>query len=825
MINLFLKKGYLLLLFSICSISLSASENALQKLTAFAKHFATFANNYPQEKVYLHFDNTSYYQGENIWFKAYVVTAEQNALTRLSKTLYVELLTPEGNIVESKKLKIENGQCHGEFFVRDSVPSGYYEMRAYTRSMLNFGKDAVFSRVFPVFEKPLKAGHYESRKIRERYSYLKVPGPRADYSQKGSLNVSFFPEGGNLIAGVRSKVAFKATGHEGENALVEGAVYDALGEKVAEFSNEFKGMGTFEFTPGTGKYTAKVQYNKSSYSFDLPQAMPSGYAFSVDNASDENMDIRIQKSDGLAPDSLGLTLACRGKVYVFDEEFLNAGNSLLVTIPKRLLPTGVIQISLFNTHGEVLCERLAFVDHHSQMKMNVIQNKSQYQPFEKVDMDFQVNDNRGVPVETTFSVAVRDAATTSGAVYADNILTNLLLSSEVKGYIENPGYYFESNDPSRKAALDLLLLTQGWSRYVWKQMAGVTPFEVRHPIEKSLLIEGRVLSSFKKKQMENVDVSMILMKDSLSQKGTCVTDKEGKFNLALEDFYGKAELILQTKEKSKRKENYILLDRIFSPEVKPYSCFEKQIPGIIPINITSDTTSVLTNTIPSKKAPLEARIPIDKKSHLLKEVTVKGKKRWKLEDDVLKYANIVYDVEKTVDQNLDKNEEEPTNIEQFLLQTNPYFSSTQYGDSMVYTYKQRRIGFFLNDGRVTFPVYEIMTDRIEKVIIIERQDLPNFGGIYLYTYKDGYRRIDPIGIRKTKLEGYSYSKEFFNPRYDRVILPDEKDYRRTLYWNPDVKTDANGKASISFFNNSSCVHMRVSAETVTKNGEIGSLNH
>ncbi len=678
-------------------VYLSASDNALQKLTTFAKHFATFANNYPQEKVYLHFDNISYYQGENIWFKVYIVTAEQNALTRLSKTLYVELLTPEGNVLESKKLKIENGQCHGEFALRDTMPSGFYEVRAYTRCMLNFGNDAAFSRVFPLFEKPLKAGHYESRKIRERYGYLKVPGPRADYSQKGSLNVSFFPEGGNLIAGVKSKVAFKATGHEGENALVEGAVYDAQGVKVAEFSNEYNGMGTFEFTPGFGKYTAKVQSNKSSYSFDLPQAMPSGYAFSVDNTSDENMDIRIQKSDGLAPDSLGLTLACRGKVYVFDEEYLSTGNSLLVTIPKRLLPTGVIQISLFNTHGEVLCERLAFVDHHSQMKMNVIQNKSQYQPFEKVDMDFQVNDNRGIPVETTFSVAVRDAATTSGDIYADNVLTNLLLSSEVKGYIENPGYYFESNEPSRKAALDLLLLTQGWSRYAWKQMAGVTPFVVRHPIEKSLLIEGRVLSSFRKKQKENVDVSMTLMKDSLSQRGTCVTDKEGKFNLALEDFQGKAELILQTKEKGKRKENYILLDRVFSPEVKPYSYFEKQIPNITPIKITNDTASVLTDTIPSKKASREVRIPIDKKSHLLKEVTVKGKKEMTLEDEVLPYANIVYDVEKTVDQNLDKNTEEPTNIVDFLLQTNPYFSSTQYGDSMVYTYKQSRTGFFLNN--------------------------------------------------------------------------------------------------------------------------------
>ncbi|MDP4271334.1 MAG: carboxypeptidase-like regulatory domain-containing protein, partial [Bacteroidota bacterium] len=487
------------------------------KLTSFTQHFATFAKDYPQEKVYLHFDNTAYFLGETMWFKAYVVTAERNGLSSLSKTLYTELVTPEGNIVSTKKYKIENGQCHGEFQLPDSMYSGFYEVRAYTRYMLNQEKEYLFSRVFPVYEKPKKAGEYNLRKIRERYYSQRVPGQRKVYEQKGSLSMTFYPEGGNLVVGLKSKVAFKATGKEGENAIVSGEILDAQGNKVSEIETTYLGMGTFEFTPGAGKYTAKVHYNDKEYSVELPQALSAGFAMTVDNTDNDKINLLIQKSPQLVSDSLGITFSCRGKLYASDYAVMGAENMTALSIPSRMLPTGVSQITLFNRAGEVLSERLVFVNHNSQMKISAVQDKREFQPFEKVNMDFQLNDLKGNPVETTFSVAVRDAASSTYNPYNDNILSNLLLSSELKGYIENPGYYFESDDPARRAALDLLMLTQGWSRYVWKEMAGVTKHEVKHPIEKSLVIEGRVLSLSKKKPKPNVEVLMFMtLPDSTS---------------------------------------------------------------------------------------------------------------------------------------------------------------------------------------------------------------------------------------------------------------------------------------------------------------------
>ncbi len=836
----------LLLFFCLQEISLHATENkpAAQQLNSFAQHFSTFAKDYPQEKVYLHFDNTAYFLGETIWFKAYVVTAERNSLSPLSKTLYTELVTPEGNIVTTKKFKIENGQCHGEFQLPDSMYSGFYEVRAYTRYMLNQEKEYLFSRVFPVYEKPKKAGEYNLRKIRERYYSQRVPGQRKVYEQKGALMMTFYPEGGNLVIGLKSKVAFKATGKEGENAIVSGEVLDAAGNKVSELETTYLGMGTFEFTPGVGKYTAKVRYNDKEYSFELPQALSNGYAMTVDNSEKDDMTILIQKSPQLVADSLGITISCRGKLYTSDYVIVNNENKAALSLPCRMLPSGVSQITLFNRAGEVLSERLVFVNHNSQMKISIVQDKRSYQPFEKVNMDFQLNDMKGNPVETTFSVAVRDAASSTYNPYNDNLLSNLLLSSELKGYIENPNYYFESDDPGRRAALDLLMLTQGWSRYVWKEMAGVTRHEVKQPIEKSLVIEGRILSLTKKKPKPNVEVLMfVTLPDSTSQRGTCMTDNEGKFSFVLTDFKGKAKLTLQTKENGIRKENNIILDRMFSPEYKCYSFMEKQNPESVivrtdSISVKEDTlNTIIPKDIALLKPENDVKFSIDKKNHQLKEVVVKGKKKFIREGEGLGNANIVYDVETSVDDLIDKAEDLPVSIGEFLIHSNPYFL---YGVSGC-RYKGKKVVSILNNNFWGSGVPALLINEVKTITIHESsgtslrylgQIAPDNEGnmfqlsgdevvVFVYTYKDLHIRTTPEGIRQTSFLGYAYTKEFFQPNYEKALLPDEKDYRRTLYWNPDVKTDANGKATISFFNNGSCKAMNVSAETVTERGVIG----
>ena len=188
-------------------------DSDLSKFFPFIRRLNRLSNQISHEKVYLHFDNTSYYQGDNIWFKCYVTSA-QNQLSRLSKTLYVELLNPGGEIVDKRVLKIENGQCYGDFTL-NQLPfySGFYEVRAYTKYMLNFGDDVIFSRLLPVFDKPKAQGNYEEKEMSRygKWGTGNYPMKRERPIKGKTVNLRFFPEGGNLIQGVKSRVAFEAT--------------------------------------------------------------------------------------------------------------------------------------------------------------------------------------------------------------------------------------------------------------------------------------------------------------------------------------------------------------------------------------------------------------------------------------------------------------------------------------------------------------------------------------------------------------------------------------------------------------------------------------
>ena len=284
--HVLIKSSFFLLIMTIQALP-AQDITAIHKIKSFSQHFEAFSKSYPQEKVYLHFDNTSYYLGESIWFKAYAVGAGRNSLSNMSKILYVELLNSEGYIVETKKLKLENGECHGDFKLNASNYGGFYEVRAYTRYMLNFDVANYFSRIFPVYDTP-KIPEVYTALITERPNSQRIPKIRPENNQKEQLSLNFFPEGGNMIQDVTSKVAFKATTLNGENASISGSVFNERNEKLMDINTENKlGTGSFEFTPAAGKYYAKVSCNGHEYRFNLPVAQPKGYVMTINNSNEE----------------------------------------------------------------------------------------------------------------------------------------------------------------------------------------------------------------------------------------------------------------------------------------------------------------------------------------------------------------------------------------------------------------------------------------------------------------------------------------------------------------------------------------------------------
>lgn len=860
------------ILLFISLLSHAQNDDVIEKLTSFAASANIFANYFPQEKVYLHFDNTSYYIGDDIWFKCYVVTSPLTKPTLLSKTLHVELLTPDGEVIENKLLKIENGQCNGNFILNKRLMrGGFYEIRAYTKYMLNFDNSYLFSRVFPVYDKPEKEGDYSARNMTVARSEVKKK--RKNEKEPKDVNISFYPEGGNLVTGVESNIGFVATDKDGAQIGVRGSIINSRNEEVTQFSTQHNGMGQFTLLPDGNTYKAKIEYKGNSYTGELPKSKQTGYVLHIDNSQKDSISVRVTKNGSTPSQMVGLVSMSRDKLGTFNVLNMTASNDERLRIPVKKHAGGVCQFILFDQAGKILAERMFFVNYNNYLSIKQSQNKSNYAPYEKVEMDFEINDKLNNSVETVFSLSVRDADNEMEPLYQDNILTNLLLSSDIKGYIDNPSYYFEADDEKHRQDLDLLLMTQGWSRYEWKYITGAEPVNPKYEPEQGVLIDGTVTSLTMKRPRPNTDLSVILSNaaDSVDfMSSSCITDSLGKFKMYA-DITGKWVAVLQTKEKdkNKKKDYNILLNSLFSPDPRPYKF--KDTAFTLANNVNK--AKVSDNFLPGNfdEVPEDSiTLGIDQRVHHLAGVEITEKALNTIKEQDLATANVIYDAQDKLDEIIDKGEYVGEDIYEYLIKINPNFrivrSGSAEGDK--FYYKNRAVRFVINNRPILGGLYgeeiakllysdgdngmgqagnnqysdvdgtyrgSIGVSDIETVAISESlgtiskyirssslnaENPSKFGAVvFLYTLPGDVYRGKRAGIRRTKIDGYALSKEFYGPDYE--LLPPEPDYRRTLYWNPNVKTDSSGKAKISFYNNSTCRSMSISAETITDNGIPG----
>ena len=463
-----------------------------------------------QEKVYLHLDNNCYFKGDTIWYKSYVVRADDLTFTDMSRILYVELVSPDGLVVERQNLIVSaDGYGDGCFELKDSLYSGYYELRAYTRWMLNFcvtehpytrtdreqfynrqmAKDffrqfgTVYSRVVPVYERPDSAGDYSQKYIVSR------PKARLDKEQKEELHVNFYPEGGHLIGGTRCTVAFEALNEEGELVDVEGKMLNVEGDisfntPHSTFRTPHQGRGVFTVdVPESGRLKASFNYRGKDYTFDLPKTEQQGCALHVDAVADELTATVTLKGIN---QQVGVAILCRGVLKHF--ETLTASGT--ITIDKTQLPTGVCDLIVIDDEGHPLADRLFFVNHHDYdlHPITVSGAETDYQPYAPITLTLQTS--HLIPNTQHLSISVRDGSTDDPIYDTGNIMTDLLLSSDLKGFVAYPDYYFEADDQQHRQALDLLMMVQGWRRYDYAELTNTaTP---RYTPEKTMTVEGAV---------------------------------------------------------------------------------------------------------------------------------------------------------------------------------------------------------------------------------------------------------------------------------------------------------------------------------------------
>ena len=788
-----------------------AQQPATRRLANYANNISRFTKDCPQEKVYLHFDNTGYYAGDTIWFKAYTVTANEVKPTTLSRVLHVELLTPWGEVTDSRKLKIQDGQCHGEFALPKDCKGGFYEVRAYTRAMLNFGDTHIFSRVFPIYNEPEQAGNYQEKDM-DSFAGEKKERPEPEKADR--VNLHFFPEGGHAVLGIPARMAFRATGKNGEDISVTGTLYNANHEPVASLATIHQGMGVFEFTPQAQEYEATVNYEGKEYTIPFKDILSEGYTMNVDNLNPDLMRISVQKSEALPNDTIAVSVTCRGKLCAI-EAFVLGKEPYAFRISKEKLPAGCIQVTAFNAAGDILAERLAFNTRNDMfVPIRVTQDKTSYKPFEEVNLQFDVHDPSGKPVETTFSLAVRDAATTPRTAYQDNILTDLLLSSDVKGYIQDPMQYFTDDSRTTRTKLDLLMMVQGWRRYSWQQMAGVKPIKIKHFAEEGLTLWGKVQTLVRNKPRANADILFWMNNDELQGEvhGSGHTDEQGNFYCILPDsvdITGKWSLTLSVSEDGKQRHSQILINRNFSPEKRSYTFFDTYVNDSI-AHLEADTLGKINMA----------------ETQMLQEVEVK-----KYLPRPIMQPDMEFDAEEDINRMLDKGGYFPSTVQEYAKYKYPILENSNSSTLIIYLLSCRKedVAKFKH-----IPVADMDITNVKSLQLHTRNGVEILNRLS-YCNPDASYLIDAImdmkcryfivvaelydevyndsrkGMRQTFYEGYSPVKECYNLKSTEEALG-SLNYRRTLYWNPDVKTDAEGKANIRLFNNGTCRKMEISAE-------------
>ena len=549
----------------------------------------------PQERVYLHFDNTTYYLGETMWFKAFVTSHGDDRITNHSRVLYVELVAPEGYVVKTEKYKIaDDGTCFGEIYLDPAYLSGFFEVRAYTRYMLNWGDEAIFSRVFPVYDK-LNNADWEFRNMLDRPRSFRTKNDWVD-PELPECTLTFYPEGGHLVTGLKSTVAYELHGIDGIGGDSEITIL-ADGKRLLTTTPQHQGKGTFTLTPQKGvEYTATVTMKNSKgknkkHTFELPTVEEEGVILAVTNT---NGTIGITISDNYTTSTaLGFAVLHRSSIGFY--RHLPGGTST-ITLQADSLPEGVCRAVVFS--GDVpLAERIFFVRHDSlqagdrqTVKLRVTANgdaphKLDLRPHGKITLTVEREDGKPLEDGSDYAVSVVDQAGVQVTSWGYNLHTWQLLGSELKGYIPDAWQYFDPQNKNRDSHLDLIMLTHGWTAYDWSRLTSSDLSRVV-PAEKGLTLRGQYYRRMTSNELGKIGKTTIRLhdnspfvlyvpQDTLIAAYPITTDSIGRFSADIEEFYGRKVLALSPGGSTIRTANTFdafSLDRYFSPSprILPY---------------------------------------------------------------------------------------------------------------------------------------------------------------------------------------------------------------------------------------------------------------
>lgn len=865
--------------------------------------FAVKAQDYTstKEKIYIQTNHVFYKPGEVVYFKLYLVKAQDQTPSYQSNVVYAELVSPAGTVVQKLSYRVNNGYTEGSFDFDEQAVGGIYKIRAYTSWMLNEKDNQLFvkeitlqkvlaPRVLLKLDFPEK-GYGAGSAVKANFSMRNIANePIRNYEGKytvsvggeavttqtfktnnegkaiinfslpdnlsttdGLLNVTidydsyteaisrsipivlnkidlqFMPEGGTMVNNISGYVAFKALNENGKAADIKGYIKDNKGDKVTAFESYHFGMGKFLFTPQAGQSYKVVITSPAGITqqFDLPCAASTGVVMHI---SKENKKITVALTAAMEMEVV-LKASTKSVNYHSQNIALQKGENK-ITIDENIFPAGIAQFTLYKTDELPLAERLVFLNEDKQLNVTITTNKQKYLPREKVLLSIKTADEKGNAIPANFSLAVvDDKLWTFADDKQDHILSWLLLSSELKGKIEEPQFYFKKDEPKAIPALDLLMLTHGYRYFDYIEYV-LNEKSLKYLPDQDNILSGQILNAANKP----VQAKMFLVDAVSGGKAIKIkTDDEGLFFFSQLNPQTNYYLFAQSLDKKEKVNIKVLQNGVgYNPSKAKELMQLVSLP--IDFGMRAPVVPALAKTENKKLAGENLFLPGLKKN-ALEEVVVTAV-------GVARKKDLTGSVAVVSAKDIAFQDNWGTLLQGKMAGLQINGNANPGGDIKITirgngSLSANNTPLFVVNGipMEKINVNTINTNDIESITVLKDASAT---ALYGGRAANGVVIIDLKKIRSEKLgikftnryyyaslpvytsgTAFAVARKFYVPKYSTTATSDRTDFRETVYWNPVVQTDKNGTAAVEFYNSDASTTFRAITEGIGYNGKLG----
>ena len=774
--------AHLFLFLLTCNTPVNGQSTSLT-VDGFKEAFINKVTNQYQEKVFVDTDKTLYITGETIWLKAYCLDATFHVPSEISKVLNIELLVANGNAVKQERIELEQGFGAGQLFISPELASGKYVLRAYTNWMRNFDAEFVFSTEITIINPKV------------------IPEPEIKLSSSRKLFVDFFPEGGHLVYGLESKIAIKVTDSDGVGSALNGVILDSNGSMVAEFTTSTNGYSSFYLKPDSNKtYFAQINFDDQKQSYQLPDIKSSGMVLTVITTDQRNFNITIQAT-GDFKQTAYLVVHSRGKIIKLEEVEIAAETN--ISLPRSILNDGITHITILNADFIPSVERLVFKFPGAEQLVDISLNKENFTRRDLASMTINYADQAKKEGIAELSISVFKSP--EEFVTCENIITQLLLTSDLKGTIPDAWSYMNPDNSRREEQVDLLMLTNGWRRFAWEDIRENASFnpaylaEINAPILSGHLIVDEFDTLPPTLQMGFIGRAAILNSTGL--------ETSNSFNFEI-PFRVKSDKVFFFINGDTLRNYQIQVEspfdlprypsnqhfRVFESELKP---FLDELYTNIQLAQVYRNSSNINGLEKNKPEVITPFYGIPDKVYRLDDFT-----RFETMADLfLEYISVIYI--------RNRGESKWVNVD------SKYRLS---GEAMV-----------MLDG-LTVRDFDFVMDLdpllIESIDIVDNYyfigSLKYAGLVNFVTYKGEFAQQEvPDYLLELAYNALQTEREFYHPDYQVNSSKLERipDYRTTLYWNPEVAISGDEKINLSFFTADDAGQYQIEINGISSSGQ------